>query len=176
MAYNKVILQGNLVRDVETRYSTSGSAIGSSAIAVTKKFKKQDGTQAEKTLFVDVVAYGRTAEIMNNYLQKGSSVLIDGELELDQWTAQDGSKRSKHKIKIENLQMLGGKDKTQNSNEAPSQGQYSQPQHSTTQNHWDESSGQQSQQAAIPEIDIAESEIPFAPIGRAEGGHFVHII
>ena len=158
MAYNKVILQGNLARDVEIRYSASGGAIGSSAIAVTKKFKKQDGTQGEKTLFIDVVAYGRTAEIMNNYLQKGSSVLIDGELELDQWSAQDGSKRSKHKVKIDNLQMLGNKDKTQNSNspEAPAQGQQSQPQHSTTQNHENESSGQSS----FPEIDTND-ELPF---------------
>ena len=159
MAYNKVILQGNLARDVEIRYSASGGAIGSSAIAVTKKFKKQDGTQGEKTLFIDVVAYGRTAEIMNNYLQKGSSVLIDGELELDQWSAQDGSKRSKHKVKIDNLQMLGNKDQTQNSNrpESQVQGQQSKPQHSTTQNHENESSGQSS----FSEIDISEDEIPF---------------
>ena len=158
MAYNKVILQGNLARDVEIRYSASGGAIGSSAIAVTKKFKKQDGTQGEKTLFIDIVAYGRTAEIMNNYLQKGSSVLIDGELELDQWTAQDGSKRSKHKVKIDNLQMLGSKDQTQNSNshEAPSQGQCRQPQHPTDQSHGNESSGQ----AGFPEMDM-DSDLPF---------------
>ena len=158
MAYNKVILQGNLARDVEIRYSASGGAIGSSAIAVTKKFKKQDGTQGEKTLFIDVVAYGRTAEIMNNYLQKGSSVLIDGELELDQWTAQDGSKRSKHKVKIDNLQMLGSKDQTQNSNshEAPSQGQCRQPQHPTDQSHGNESSGK----AGFHEIDM-DSDLPF---------------
>jgi len=111
--YNKIILAGNLTRDVEIRYTQSGSAIGNTAIATSRKFKSQTGEQKEEILFVDITFFGRTAEIANQYLRKGSKVLVDGRLKLDQWTAQDGSKRSKHSVTVENLQMLGSKDDEQ---------------------------------------------------------------
>lgn len=66
--YNKIILQGNLSKDIEIRYSQGGSAIANTAIATTRKFKSQDGTQKEEVLFVDVTFFGRTAEIANQYL------------------------------------------------------------------------------------------------------------
>lgn len=116
--YNKIILAGNLTRDIEIRYTQSGSAIGSTAIATSRKFKAADGTQKEEVLFVDLTFFGRTAEIANQYLRKGSKVLVDGRLKLDQWTAEDGSKKSKHTVTVENLQMLGSKDDA-----APMQGQ-----------------------------------------------------
>ena len=108
--YNKIILAGNLTRDIEIRYTQSGSAIGNTAIATSRKFKSATGEQKEEVLFVDLTFFGRTAEIANQYLRKGSKVLVDGRLKLDQWTAQDGSKRSKHSVTVENLQMLGSKD------------------------------------------------------------------
>ena len=157
MAYNKVILQGNLARDMEIRYSASGSAIGNTSIATSRKFKSQTGEQKEEVMFIDLTFFGRTAEIANQYLRKGSKVLVDGRLTLDQWTAQDGTKRSKHSVTVESLQMLGNKDQTQNSNEAPAQGQYSQPQQPTTQNNENESSGK----ASFPEIDVDEESMPF---------------
>ena len=155
--YNRIILAGNLARDIEIRYTQGGSAIGNTSIATSRKFKSQTGEQKEEVMFIDLTFFGRTAEIANQYLRKGSKVLVDGRLTLDQWTAQDGSKRSKHSVTVENLQMLGSKDKTQNSNSAPAQGQYSQPQQPITQNHENESSGQ----ASFPEIDMAEDKIPF---------------
>ena len=72
--YNKVILAGNLTRDVEVRYTQSGSAIGNTAIATTRKFKSATGEQKEETLFIDLTFFGRTAEIANQYLRKGSKV------------------------------------------------------------------------------------------------------
>lgn len=66
--YNKIILQGNLSKDIEIRYSQGGSAIANTAIATTRKFKAQDSTQKEEVLFVDVTFFGRTAEIANQYL------------------------------------------------------------------------------------------------------------
>lgn len=165
--YNKIIVVGNLTRDIELRYSQSGSAIGNVGIASTKKFKSQTGEQKEEVLFVDLTFFGRTAEIANQYLRKGSKVLVDGRLKLDQWVAQDGTKRSKHSITVENLTMLGNK------NDAPPSdtgSQYAQP---SPQNNMDDPNrhnvaggmnkptGTYNATAKIPEIDINEDEIPF---------------
>ncbi len=109
MSYNKVILQGHLTRDIEIRYSQSGSAIASTGIATSRKFKSATGEQKEEVLFVDLTFFGRSAEIANQYLNKGSKVLIDGRLKLDQWMDQSGNKRSKHSVTVETLQMLDTK-------------------------------------------------------------------
>ncbi len=108
--YNKVILAGNLTRDVEIRYTPGGAAVGNTGIAVNRRYKAQTGEQKEEVMFVDITFFGRTAEIANQYLRKGSKVLVDGRLKLEQWTAQDGSKRSKHAVIVENLQMLGSRE------------------------------------------------------------------
>jgi len=118
--YNKIVLLGNLTRDVEIRYSQSGTAIGNCGIAVNRKWKTQTGEQKEEVMFVDITFFGRTAEIANQYLRKGAKVLVDGRLSLDQWTAQDGQKRSKHSVIVENLQMLGGREDNYNSGEGAS--------------------------------------------------------
>jgi len=164
--YNKIILAGNLTRDVEVRYTQSGSAIGNTAIATSRKFKSQTGEQKEEVLFVDLTFFGRTAEIANQYLRKGSKVLVDGRLKLDQWTAQDGSKRSKHSVTVENLQMLGSKDDAQGGgyNNAPAGDTYSQPAPSYSapaSQAAPKAAPQQEQASNIPEIDINEDEIPF---------------
>jgi len=157
--YNKIIIAGNLTRDIEIRYTQGGSAIGNTGIATTRKFKSQSGEQKEEVLFVDLTFFGRSAEIANQYLCKGSKVLVDGRLKLDQWTAQDGSKRSKHSVTVESMQMLGSKDDNQNNypNAEKQQGDsgYIPPQTAPQP--------QAPQQASptIPEIDINEDEIPF---------------
>ncbi len=172
--YNKVILVGNLTRDVEVRYTPGGTAIGNTGIAVNRKFKAATGEQKDETMFIDITFFGRTAEIANQYLRKGSKVLVDGRLKLDQWTAQDGSKRSKHSVTVENLQMLGSRDENAqmggnsygggqpqqqgaSNYGAPAQESYSQPSQSAP-------AAPQSQPdptPSIPEIDISEDEIPF---------------
>ncbi len=166
--YNKIILAGNLTRDVEVRYTQGGAAIGNTAIATSRKFKSATGEQKEEVLFVDLTFFGRTAEIANQYLRKGSKVLVDGRLKLDQWTAQDGSKRSKHSVTVENLQMLGSKDDSQGYNAAPAGDTYSQPaqqQGYAAPSQPSQPAPQPAQQQAaptnIPEIDINEDEIPF---------------
>jgi single-strand DNA-binding protein len=166
--YNKIILAGNLTRDIEVRYTQSGAAIGNTAIATSRKFKSQTGEQKEEVLFVDITFFGRTAEIANQYLRKGSKVLVDGRLKLDQWTAQDGSKRSKHSVTVENLQMLGNKDDNNGQSDypshAPQQGgsSYSAPQQEANNaSNAHSAPAQASHEANIPEIDIDEDEIPF---------------
>jgi len=145
--YNKVIVAGNLTRDIEIKYTQSGSAIGSTGIASTRKFKSATGEQKEEVLFVDITFFGRTAEIANQYLRKGSKVLVDGRLKLDQWTAQDGSKRSRHSVTVENLQMLGSKDDSQAA--AAPQNDHVAPSAPPATAH------------TPPEVDINEEEIPF---------------
>jgi len=165
--YNKIILAGNLTRDVEIRYTQSGSAIGNTAIATSRKFKSQTGEQKEEVLFVDLTFFGRTAEIANQYLRKGSKVLVDGRLKLDQWTAQDGTKRSKHSVTVENLQMLDTKGQSeqmaqQGGYNAPvQQNTYSQPAAPSQSTSAPRPQQQQAPAQNIPEIDINEDEIPF---------------
>jgi len=168
--YNKIILAGNLTRDVEIRYTQGGSAIGNTAIATSRKFKSQTGEQKEEVLFVDLTFFGRTAEIANQYLRKGSKVLVDGRLKLDQWTAQDGTKRSKHAVIVENLQMLDTRSQSEQLAQgggygAPvQQNSYTQPapsQSAPQQPQQEQSVAQQVPAQKIPEIDINEDEIPF---------------
>ena len=111
--YNKVVLVGHLTRDVEIRYSQTGTAFGKVGIATSRKWKSQTGEQKDEVMFIDLTFFGRTAEIANQYLRKGSKVLVDGRLVLEQWTAQDGTKRSKHAVTVENLQMLDTKADSQ---------------------------------------------------------------
>jgi len=132
--YNKIVLLGNLTKDVEIRYSQSGTAIGNCGIAVNRKWKSQTGEQKDEVMFVDITFFGRTAEIANQYLRKGAKVLVDGRLSLDQWTAQDGTKRSKHSVIVENLQMVGSREDSYNGGEnAPSMGNNNQPNNTSYQ-------------------------------------------
>lgn len=113
MAYNRTILHGNLTRDVEVRYLQSGSAVANTGIAVSNKYKNKAGEQVEDTMFIDLAFFGRTAEIANQYLAKGSNVLIEGRLRFEQWTAKDGTNRSRHVVTVDNLQMLSYKEEKQ---------------------------------------------------------------
>ncbi len=159
--YNKIILAGNLTRDVEIKYTSGGTAIATVGIASNRKFKSQTGEQKEEVLFVDVTFFGRQAEIVNQYLRKGSRILVDGRLKLDQWTAQDGSKRSKHSITAESMTMLDTKGT--NPQETQMRDTYSQPapSYNAPSQPAPQAAPQQAQASNIPEIDINEDEIPF---------------
>jgi single-strand DNA-binding protein len=106
-SFNRVILVGNMTRDPELRYISSGTAVSDVGLAVNDRVKRGD-QWVEETTFVDVTLWGRTAEIANEYLSKGSPVLIEGRLKLDRWE-KDGQKHSKLKVIGERLQMLGGR-------------------------------------------------------------------
>ena len=106
-SYNRVVLVGNLTRDPEVRYIPSGTAVCDIGLAVNDRVKR--GEQwVDETTFVDITLWARTAEIANEYLSKGSSVLIEGRLKLDTWE-KDGQKRSKLKVVADKMQMLGGR-------------------------------------------------------------------
>lgn len=105
-SYNRVVLVGNLTRDPELRYIPSGTAVSEIGLAVNDRVKKGD-QWVDETTFVDVTLWARTAEVANEYLSKGSSVLIEGRLKLDTWE-KDGQKRSKLRVVADKMQMLGG--------------------------------------------------------------------
>ncbi len=107
-SYNRVVLMGNLTRDVELKYIPSGKAVTDVGLAVNDRRKTQSGEWVEETTFVDVTLWGRTAEVAGEYLSKGSSVLIEGRLKLDTWET-DGQKRSKLRVVAERMQMIGGR-------------------------------------------------------------------
>ncbi len=108
-SYNRVILIGNVTRDLEIRYIPSGTAVLDLGLAVNDKRKdSKSGEWIEETTFVDVTLWGRTAEIAGEYLSKGSPVFIEGRLKLDTWE-QDGQKRSKLKVVGEKMQLIGSR-------------------------------------------------------------------
>ena len=106
--YNKVVLVGNLTRDIELRYSQSGMGIANTAIATSRKFTS-NGEKKEEVCFVDITFFAKSAEVANQYLRKGSKILVEGRLNFDQWTDQNGQKRSKHSVVVETMQMLDSK-------------------------------------------------------------------
>lgn len=147
--FNKVIIVGNLTRDVELKYLPSGSAAATIGLASNRKFKKQDGTMADETCFVDVKLFGRTAEVANQYLKKGSQILIEGRLVLETWNDATGAKRSKHSIVAENMQMLGKAQNNDTSNYNENNSMQDYQSQDTIENRKN------------TQIDINEDEIPF---------------
>ena len=107
-SFNRVVLVGNLTREVELKYLQSGTAVTEIGLAINDRRKNQQGEWVDEPVFVDVTLWGRTAEIASEYLSKGSSILIEGRLKYDQWE-KDGQKRSKLRVVGEVMQMLGGK-------------------------------------------------------------------
>jgi single-strand DNA-binding protein len=107
-SYNRVILIGNLTRDVEIKYLQSGMAVTEIGLAVNDRRKNQQGEWVDETTFVDVTLWGRTAEVAGEYLSKGSPVFIEGRLKLDQWESE-GQKRSKLRVVGEKLQLIGAR-------------------------------------------------------------------
>lgn len=107
-SFNRVILLGNVTRDIELKYTQSGTAVAELGLAVNEKWKdKKTGKVTDEATFVEVTLWGRTAEIATEYLEKGSPVLVEGKLKLHTWES-DGQRRSKLKVTGETLQLLGG--------------------------------------------------------------------
>lgn len=145
--FNKVIAVGNLTRDIELKYLPTGSAIAKSAIATSYKYKSQNGEQKDEVCFLDFNIFGRSAEIANQYLKKGSKVLLEGRLIYEQWTDSSGTTRSKHSLRVDTMKMLGDNNvpiETSKEYEKPVQIKHSKP-----------------YEPENIEIDIDIDEIPF---------------
>lgn len=109
-SYNKVILMGNLTRDPEMRYVPSGTAVTNFGLAMNERYTdRQTGEQKESPCFVEITAWGRQAEIVNEYLTKGSPVFLEGSLKFDSWEADDGTKRNRLSVTAFRIQLIGGR-------------------------------------------------------------------
>ncbi len=126
---NRVLLAGNLTRDPQVRFFANERAVANFGIAINNRYKTADGQQKEETTFVDVEAWGRTAELVGQYLTKGRSCFVEGRLKLDNWEDKDGQKRSKLKVVADNVQFLdsnraaGGPAGAPGSDDAPASAQ-----------------------------------------------------
>jgi len=112
-SYNKVILIGNLTRDPELRYTPSQTAVVDFGMAVNRRWKTPDGADRSEACFVDCTMFGKRAEVINKFFRKGSAIFVEGRLTYDAWTSQDGSKRSKLKVTVENFEFVGSAGNSQ---------------------------------------------------------------
>ncbi len=106
--FNKVILIGNLTRDPEMRYTPQGTSVCSFGLAVNRKFKQGEENKEEVT-FINIVVFGKQADTCGQYLNKGSSALIEGRLQERRWETEDGQKRSKHEVVAQSVRFLSRK-------------------------------------------------------------------
>ena len=146
--FNKVVLVGNLTRDIELRFlQQGGTAVGRTGIAVNHRFTA-NGEKREETCFVDITFWGRNAEIANQYLKKGSKILVEGRLKFETWTDQNGQNRSKHSIQVESMEMLDSRS------DSSQQAQY--PNNKSTQMPQNRGYEQKNDnyQENVPSIDI----------------------
>lgn len=108
---NHVIISGNLTRDPEIRQLAEGKMVTHFSIANNRKWKGNDGIQHEEVNFIDCEAWARTAEMVGQYLTKGSGCVVLGRLKLESWTDKEGGKRSKLKVVVESVQFVGSRSK-----------------------------------------------------------------
>jgi len=144
--FNKVILVGNLTRDVELKYTNNGLLVAKTGIATNRKYKNATGEQKDEIMFIDLTFFGRTAEFYKQYLRKGNKILVEGRLILEQWVAKDGTNRSKHSITVENFKIISAR--------ISDYGVAADSQQKQQQINNENSS-------ITPEIEIDEDEIPF---------------
>ena len=102
-SYNKIIMIGNLTRDPQLSYLPSQTPVVEFGLASNRRWRDKDGNNRDETCFVDCRAYGRMAENISKYCQKGRPLLVEGRLTFDQWETPEGAKRSKHRITVESF-------------------------------------------------------------------------
>lgn len=107
---NKVLLAGNLTRDVELRHTSGNQAVATIGLAVNRRWKTPEGEQREETMFIDCEAWGKQAEFVSQYFSKGKAIFIEGRLRLDQWEDKETkAKRQRHKIVVEDVRFVDSK-------------------------------------------------------------------
>jgi single-strand DNA-binding protein len=160
--YNKLIVIGNLTRDIELKYIPSGAAIARGAIATSHKYKTQDGSQKEEVCFLDFNVFGKPAEIINQYVKKGSKVMLEGRLVFEQWTDKDGGNRSRHTLRVEEFKFLDSKG-TSSGDDSYQPKQVEQYNNKPAYNSGQGGMKSQPYEERVPEIniDIDDDEIPF---------------
>ena len=155
--FTQTVIVGNLTKDISLSYLPNGTALGKTSIAYTDGFGDK-----KKSHFIDIIVWGKTSEVMNQYCRKGSKVLVSGVVVFEQWVANDGTNRSKHSLRVETMKML---DSRQDSSQGNGTYDYTPPPNPASNNHSPSHQDGANQQGAmdkkIPEIDIDQDSIPF---------------
>ena len=127
-SFNKVLLIGNLTKDPELRYTPQGTAVVNLRLAVNRKFRDRNQEMKEEVCFITAVAWDKQAEICNQYLHKGSPLLVEGRLQSRSWDDNSGQKRNVIEVRVERVQFLGkAPSKTEGTSSEESQGLASSP-------------------------------------------------
>ncbi len=160
---NKVMLIGNLTRDPEIKYTPKGTAIAAFGLAVNRNYTTETGEKREEVTFVDLEAYGRVAEIIGEYCKKGKPLFVEGRLKLDTWDDKtSGQKRSKTKVVVENIQLLGGREGGPGGGGPPSDvAEYADSQAASPPPARRAAPSQAPRPPADPDLDAAPDDIPF---------------
>lgn len=127
--FNRIFVIGNLTRDPQLSYTPNQVAIVDFGFAVNRKWTDNKGESRDEVCFVDCRAFGRLAENINKYLHRGNPLFIEGRLAFEQWTAQDGSKRSRHRIIVQSFQFVntGGGEQASQGNQDQEDENYQYP-------------------------------------------------
>jgi single-strand DNA-binding protein len=107
--YNKVLLMGNITRDIELKHTPSNQAVATIGLAVNRRYKTKEGEDREDVTYVDCEAWGRTAEVIHQYFGKGKPIFVEGRLKLDQWEDKEGKKQSRLRVVIEGFEFVEGR-------------------------------------------------------------------
>ena len=159
--FNQFTAIGFLSRDNELRYLPSSTAVCKNSVATNYEFKSQDGQKNTETMFMDIVLFGRQAEIFNQFTKKGAKLFIQGRIVLEKWVAQDGTNRSKHSLRVETFKFLDSKSDNQNSGYDQSGANGYNNTQSSQNSYGGNNQASNMPDQKIPEIDIDEDEIPF---------------
>lgn len=152
--FNKVILMGNLTRDVEMRTTSSGQSVANFSLAVSRSWKGQDGQQQEQTSFINCVAWGKVGEIIEQYTNKGTPLLVSGRLEQRSYEDKEGNKRQAVEVIVEDFNFIGG-------GRGDDSGASSSPRSSGAQSASSSKKAEDNAPSDIDDKPIDLSEIPF---------------
>ena len=165
---NKVMLMGNITRDIELRYTPKGTAVADIGLAVNRVRTGESGERIEETTFVDITLWGRTAEVVHQYAAKGHPLFVEGRLQMDTWVDKaTGGNRSKLKVVADNIQLMGSKGGGGGGGgqQAPSQNQGGAPSYSQAPPQQQQSQQPQQQEPAPQQQQAPQGGSP------AQGGH-----
>lgn len=155
---NKASIIGNLGNDPDMRYTQSDTAVCNISVATTERWKNKDGERVEETEWHRVVAFGKLAEIMGEYLRKGSQVYIEGKIKTEKYTDKEGIERYSTKIYANEMKMLGGRrDEGGQREERPAREDRAPAQSSGSRR----SGGGGTRRAPPPRDDFPDDDIPF---------------
>ena len=165
MYINKAMIYGNLTRDPETRALPNGTPVSSFSVATNRVYKDKNGAKQESVDYHNVVVFGRQAEIVTQYLRKGSSVFVEGRIQTRSWDDKDGTKKYRTEIVAEGFQ-FGPKSGAQGGGDYPSGASAGKPESSKPASSFKSSeqpapSGAELDTIEYPEEDINPDDIPF---------------